>query len=112
MQNPVVGAAKAECREQMIGIAHKVAIGKKHQLDEIIHWRAAAKSGRGRTKRQLREIPGGILASSYLIHMSSLYVSNIDISQEDPYTSSSRRLADFSNLPFVYFSRLAIFNSL
>ncbi len=96
MQDPVVGAAKAQCREQMIGVADKVAIGEKHKLNEVIHWRApAATSGQGRTKRHLREIWGGVLATSYLIHMSSLYVSNIDIFQEDPYTSRSRRMTGF-----------------
>ena len=47
MQDPMMRPAKAKGGEQMIGIADKIAIGEKHELDQIIHRRAARRFRHG-----------------------------------------------------------------
>ena len=48
MQHPVMRPAKSKGREQMIGVADKIAIGKKHELDQFEHRRAGFGGARER----------------------------------------------------------------
>jgi hypothetical protein len=62
--------AKPKGREEMIGIAGKIAIGEEHELDQFEHRRA--RFGGGRERRPLREVLRNVPPVSNLIHMHGL----------------------------------------
>ena len=70
MQHPMMRPAKPKRNEEMIGIADKIAIGEKHELDQFEHRRA--RFGGGRERRPLREVLRYVPPASYEVHMHGL----------------------------------------
>jgi hypothetical protein len=86
VQHAVVGAAEAETLEDVVGVAHEIAIGEEQELDQVDHGLGTgASTGSRRVRRAARALRGGGVRLVEAVRGRDIYVSHVDFFRYDRY---------------------------